>query len=139
MVLDVCLLNTQHNKVQIKSKWSNPGIEIVPSPTPWCSSYWKGSLHVTFDNNLYISICDILLCKFFPLSQIIYLLLSSTRCLPTRDICTAIFFWKKLSNKSSFWVMSNWITSMQVRYINYSYNYATKLQMLDICKSYVQS
>ena len=27
-------------------KWSNPGKGVVPSPTPWCSSYWKGSLWV---------------------------------------------------------------------------------------------
>ena len=30
-------------------KWSNPGKGVVPSPTPWCSSYWKGSLLVAFD------------------------------------------------------------------------------------------
>ena len=27
-------------------KWSNPGKGVAPSPTPWCSSYWKGSLQV---------------------------------------------------------------------------------------------
>ena len=27
-------------------KWSNPGNGVVPSPTLWCSSYWKGSLLV---------------------------------------------------------------------------------------------
>ena len=32
MVLDAVLLSTQHYKVRIKGK-------IVPSPTPWCSSY----------------------------------------------------------------------------------------------------
>ena len=32
-------------------KWSNPGKGIAPSPTPWCSSYWKGSLRVTFNNS----------------------------------------------------------------------------------------
>ena len=31
-------------------KWSNPGKEIVPSPTPRCSSYWKGSLLVALAN-----------------------------------------------------------------------------------------
>ena len=31
-------------------KWSNPRIGVVPSPTPRCSSYWKGSLLVAFDN-----------------------------------------------------------------------------------------
>ena len=30
-------------------KWSNPGNGIVPSPTPWCISYWKGSLQVTLN------------------------------------------------------------------------------------------
>ena len=42
MVLDASLLNTQHYKVQIKG-------EVEPSPTSWCSSYWKGSLRVTLD------------------------------------------------------------------------------------------
>ena len=30
-------------------KWSNPGKEVVPSPTPRCSSYWKGSIPVALD------------------------------------------------------------------------------------------
>ena len=30
-------------------KWSNPGKGVVPSPTPRCSSYWKGSLLVVLD------------------------------------------------------------------------------------------
>ena len=30
-------------------KWSNLGKGVAPSPTPWCSSYWKGSLRVTLD------------------------------------------------------------------------------------------
>ena len=47
MVLDATLLNTQHYKVRIK--WSNPRNKIAPSPTPWCSSYWKGSLQVTLN------------------------------------------------------------------------------------------
>ena len=29
-----------------KIKWSNPGKGVAPSPTPRCSSYWKGSLLV---------------------------------------------------------------------------------------------
>ena len=49
MVLDTSLLSTQYYKVQIKSKWSNPGKEVAPSPTPLCSSYWKGSLCDTID------------------------------------------------------------------------------------------
>ena len=30
-------------------KWSNAGKGVAPSPTPQCSSYWKGTLWVTFD------------------------------------------------------------------------------------------
>ena len=49
MLLDAALLNTQLYKVRIKSKWSNLGNGVAPSPTPRFSSYWKGSLWVTFD------------------------------------------------------------------------------------------
>ena len=30
-------------------KWSNPEKGVAPSPTPRCSSYWKGSLRVALD------------------------------------------------------------------------------------------
>ena len=30
-------------------KWNNPGKGVAPSPTPWCSSYWKRSLPVALD------------------------------------------------------------------------------------------
>ena len=33
-------------------KWSNPGERVAPSPTPWCSSYWKRGLWVTLDYGL---------------------------------------------------------------------------------------
>ena len=49
MVLDPSLLYTQHYKVRIKAKWSNQGKGVTLSPTPWCSSYRKGSLQVTLD------------------------------------------------------------------------------------------
>ena len=49
MVLDTFLLNTQQYKVHNKVKWSNPGKGVVPSPSPWCSNCWKGSLRVAFD------------------------------------------------------------------------------------------
>ena len=32
MVFEAALFNTQHYKVRIK--WSNPGNEVAPSPTP---------------------------------------------------------------------------------------------------------
>ena len=38
-VFDASLLNTQHYKVWIKGKLSNPGKRIVPFPILWCSSY----------------------------------------------------------------------------------------------------
>ena len=43
-----------------KVKWSNPGNEVAPFPTPWCSSYWKVSLQVTLDygRQLYFSVVD---------------------------------------------------------------------------------
>ena len=47
MVLDASLLNTQHYKVRIKGKVEPSREGVAPSPTPWCSSYRKGSLRVT--------------------------------------------------------------------------------------------
>ena len=76
MVLDTSLLNTHQYKVQFKVasyqrllrwylippyltlinirylprvKWSNPEKDVAPSPTTWCSSYWKGSLLIALD------------------------------------------------------------------------------------------
>ena len=49
MVLDASLLNTQHYKVRIKGKVEQSREGVAPSPTPWCSSYRKGSPRVTLD------------------------------------------------------------------------------------------
>ena len=49
MVLDASLLNTQHYKVRIKGKVEQSREGVAPSPTPWCSSYRKGSLRVTLE------------------------------------------------------------------------------------------
>ena len=49
MVLDTSLLNNQHYKVRIKGKVEQSREGVAPSPTPWCSSIWKGSLRVTLD------------------------------------------------------------------------------------------
>ena len=49
MVLDASLLNTQHYKVRIKGKVEQSREGVAPSPTPWCSSYQKGSLRVILD------------------------------------------------------------------------------------------
>ena len=37
------------NMYRSRIKWSNPEKVVTPSPTPRCSSYWKGSLQVTLD------------------------------------------------------------------------------------------
>ena len=47
IVLDESLHNTQHYRLQIKSKWSNPGKSVASSPTPLSSSFSKGNLRVT--------------------------------------------------------------------------------------------
>ena len=64
MVLDASLLNSQHYKVWIKGKVEQSREGVVPSPTPWCSSYRKGSLRVTLDYGrplyfllIYICVC----------------------------------------------------------------------------------
>ena len=49
MVLDTTLLNTQHYKVRFKGKVEQFWEWSSASPTPWCSSYRKGSLRVTLD------------------------------------------------------------------------------------------
>ena len=49
MVLDAALHNTQHYKVRIKGKVEQSRERVAPPPTPWCSSYRKGSLRVTLD------------------------------------------------------------------------------------------
>ena len=44
--LTLCIL-----RCRWRVKWSNPGKGVVPSPKPWCSSYWKRSIRVTLDNS----------------------------------------------------------------------------------------
>ena len=46
MVLDASLFNTQHYKVHINGKWINTRKGVMPFPTPWCSSYWKGTFRL---------------------------------------------------------------------------------------------
>ena len=58
MVLDASLLNTQHYKVRIKGKVEQSREGVAPSPTPWCSSYRKGSLRATlnYGRQLYLAL-----------------------------------------------------------------------------------
>ena len=56
MILDATLLNIQHYKVHIKGKVEQSRKRSSASPTPWCSSYWKGSLLVAlnYSRQLYL-------------------------------------------------------------------------------------
>ena len=42
-------LTLSNKRYVSRVKWSNPGKAVASSPTPRCSSYWKGSLLVAFD------------------------------------------------------------------------------------------
>ena len=59
MVLDASLLNTQHVWLQIKGKVEQSRERSSALPTPWCSSYRKGSLRVALDygRQLYFYLC----------------------------------------------------------------------------------
>ena len=49
MVLDTYCLTLSNKRYISSVKWSNPGKGVVPSPTPRCSSFWKGTLLVVLD------------------------------------------------------------------------------------------
>ena len=49
IVFDTSLLNIQQYKVRIKGKMEQSWERIAPSPTPRCSSNWKGSVLVALD------------------------------------------------------------------------------------------
>ena len=66
MVLDASLLNTQHYKVRIKGKVEQSREGVAPSPTPWCSSYRKGSLRVTLDYGRQLYLLIIAKIEYFP-------------------------------------------------------------------------
>ena len=54
IVLDISLLNTQHEKVRVKRKVEQSREkEVVPSPKSRCSSYWKVSVRVALDYSRY--------------------------------------------------------------------------------------
>ena len=83
MVLDAFLLDTQHYKVWIKDKWSNPGEGVAPFPRPCCCSYWKGSQWVALYNSwptymyIYIYVC---VCVSVSVSVCLYVCVCIYKC-----------------------------------------------------------
>ena len=51
-------------------KWCNPENKVAPSFTPQCSSYWKGSLHITLDFTYFYIYCK----NWWPLYRVTQLL-----------------------------------------------------------------
>ena len=51
VVLDQSQVKSYQSNIRYVSrvKWSNPGKGVTPSPTPQCSSYWKGSFLVSLN------------------------------------------------------------------------------------------
>ena len=68
MVLDASLLDTQRYKVRIKGKVKQSREGVAPSPTPWCSSYRKGSLRVTLDYGRQLTLLEKLSVVIFSLA-----------------------------------------------------------------------
>ena len=58
MILDASLVNTQHYKVRIKSKWSNPEKEVAPSRHLSVVAMEKGAFGEPSANLLYSSELD---------------------------------------------------------------------------------
>ena len=86
-------------------KWSNPGNGVVPSTTPRCSSFWKGSPRVTLDSGcqLYLlTYCYAILCSSFWKGSL-WVNLDSSWQLYLLTYCDAILC-------SSFWKGSLWVT-----------------------------
>ena len=68
MVLDASMLNTQHYKVGINGKWSNPGKVVALSPTPRVVATEKGALWSPrlWSVNLCIYIYELKVIKILP-------------------------------------------------------------------------
>ena len=120
MVLDASLLNTQHYKVRIKGKVEQSREGVAPSPTPWCSSYRKGSLRVTLDygRQLYFTYIHTLANFESPLS--LKEVKSSVRVLNPRRNCL-YFTWKRhqsICSLPQWWGNSKCLFSLSNGFIN---------------------
>ena len=91
MVLDATLLNTQHYKIRIKVKWSNPGKGVVPSPMP------------TFFTYLYLEVMILDLTRE-PFLNVIFTHFSTPNCIPMSSL---ILFTVDLLNHHFLHITSN--------------------------------
>ena len=96
MELDASLLNTQHYKVRIKGKLRQSREGVASSPTPWCSSYRKGSLRVIFDYGRQLIYIYIYIYIYDGNSINEKLAIGSL-------VCSCTFF-KKINSRKSFFV-----------------------------------
>ena len=75
MTINVFLLSTQHYKIRIKGKWSNPWKEKAPFPTLWCCNNWKGSLGVVLDYGRPTYFFTIYISKYLLVSHVLWVLI----------------------------------------------------------------
>ena len=100
MVFDTALLNTQH-WLGSRVKWSNPGKGVAPSPTPRCSSYWKGSPLVALDYDRQLYYTSTLLGDFSFFHWHISFLLVNLMKFDTLDGAYSIPIWSRCSKNES--------------------------------------
>ena len=125
VILDASWFNTQHKKVWIKGKWSNPQKEVAPSPTPavaiekgaFGSSSTTVGQHTHTHTHTHIHICWINKCRF----------------LPQKELCICI---QRISNISSSIFSSsssNSDTMKQIQVLKFGviiFNLASNLKLL---------
>ena len=77
-------------------RWSNPGEGVAPSPTPQCSSYWKGSLRITLDNGRQLYFTYNTTCPHTTIFPPHLLSLRSRRSITFLSDAAYIFVWRSI-------------------------------------------
>ena len=116
---------TQHCRVWIKGKVEQFRERVVPSPTPRCSSYWKGSLLVTLIDNSCDSRMHIGIRVFGHVTNTIVLL--SGKFLSTPNACHYCFI---SSFKSKMWLVAFVFSTYQPLLGYFTLNPAQQLQLI---------
>ena len=98
-------------------KWSNPGKGVAPSPTPWCNSYWKGSLLVANLYGEYPSNRDALFNR-----KTDFFSFSSSHCETASKICykTEIFWFSVITTEWPYRRKHRWkrLSDFKIKFIN---------------------